>query len=641
MPECAGATLPMMLTMERVALELLEYKVDALVARRDVRGGVADMWQLHDAISRGQSALTTNERERFVEVARRLRAVADMPTRGTAARASLFALTLDGGGEDDSTLAAEEPPAQRDRDVPPEIRAEQSVLQRLAERVWWEELDDLVLRLAASWRAERDRVTPRLVYATLRNLHRYAEDPAFASDANLRTFKVRQPLPEREDPLISLSDVDSLAELARELIDLVMTLGHGGGAFPQLEIPESGALPYVRQALHSVARDPWAGKLSPIVRRGASSSELRTALEVLARERLPEHQKAVQRADLERRLAETLAFERHQRDSFQRDVQRAVGAASALAERLQRHLPERVGGRASGPRLSGGVIGGLNPALRWEKVPAGAQAVTLRVTTPVRFTIGGHQIAVVGSGASRTLFADETPFELESHMDVKVERGRLLVDVEGDYVHLRYRDEGHSLAKRMAEGLVVFFVLSHEEHERLLTVMQSLASLPSGAPDEVVRQAVARIGQVTARAPQRRDAVEGLLRGAVKATDLELDDNVVLALADRVMTALTVEPVDLAGLLARESDGESAVYQLTGEPVTVTFKKVKLTIRQYRGRKETQDQLVVVLPGHVIGSIDDVLVEPVAGGTLICARGEGEVAVLYLPERSVVTLLPT
>jgi hypothetical protein len=626
-------------SIESVALELLEFKIDALVARREVRGGVPSLWELHDLVSQGQVTLGTEERERFVDVARRLRAVAELPTRGHAGRPDLFMLTLDGGGDDEeAVLAVQEsvPP----REMSPEVRAEQAVLQRLAERVWWEELDDVVLRLSASWRAERDRVTPRLVYATIRNLHRYSEEPGFAADASLRSFTVRQPLPEREDPLISLSDVDSLSELARELIDLVMNLGHGGGRFPELELAESGALPYVRQALLTVARDPFAGKLSPIVRKGPTSKELRTAVQMLAKERLPEHQKAVQRADLERRLAETLAFERHQRQAFQRDVERAVAAATALVERLQRALPSRVGGRAPGPRLTGGVIGGASPALRWEKVPTGAQAVTLRLTSPVRFTIGGHEVAVMGSGASRTLFADEVPYDLEPHMDVKVTRGRLLVDVEGEYVHIRFRDEGRSLATRIAEGLVAFFVLSHDQHEALMSVMQSLVDIPTGAPDAVIRRAVARVGQITARAPQRREATEGLLRGAARAAGTALDENVIHALGERIFTALTVEPVDLAGLLGRETDSEGAVYQLSGEPITVTMKRLKFTLRQYRGRKDALDQLVVVLPGQVIGSFDELLVEAVAGGTLICARGEGDVAVLYLADRPIATPQP-
>jgi hypothetical protein len=621
------------MAIESMALELLEFKIDALVARKQVRGGIVSMWQLHDIVSRGATALDTEERERFQEVARRLRAVGDLPTRGSVARTDLQSLRLD-GDQDDGVLAVDDGPEPPEMSA--EVREEQATLQRLAERVWWEELDDVVLRLSAAWRAERDRITPRLVFATLRNLHRYAEDTSFPTDVNLRAFKVREPLPEREDPLISLSDIDSLSELARELIDLVMSLGHGRGTFPQLEVPEASALAYVRQALTAVASDPYAGRFSPIVRRGSTSKELRTALQEIAKERLPEQQKAVVRKELDARLAEVLSFERHQRQTFQRDVAHTLAAAAAVVDRLERHLPGRVGGRAPGPRLAGGVLFAVNPALRWEKVPTGAQAVTMRVTAPVRFTIGGHEVAVMGSGASRTFFVDEKPHALEPHMDLKLDRGRLLVDLEGDYVHLRFRDEGRSLAARLAEGLTVFFVLSHERRDDILAVLRGIADIPTGAPDELVRRAIVRAGSITSRAPNRREALQGLLRGAARAASVALADNVVLAMVERIMTTLSVEAVDLAGLLDREENGEGAVYNLTGEPVTVEVGKLKLTVRQYRGRtRGAPDQLVVMLPGTVIGSFTDLLVENVAGGTLICARGDTELGVLFLRERPV------
>jgi hypothetical protein len=620
-------------SVESMALELLEYKIDALVHRRNVRGGITAMWQLHDVIANRPSGLDTEERERFAEAARRLRAIGDLPVRGSAVSGDLITLRLN--GEHDEGLLAIDEHVEAPL-VAPEVRDEQAALQRLAERVWWEELDDVVLRLSAGWRAERDRITPRLVFATLRNLQRYAEESGFATDVNLRAFKVREPLPEREDPLISLSDIDSLSELARELIDVVMSLGHGRGAFPKLEVPEANALSYVRQALVTVAQDPYAGRFSPIVRRGPTSKELRTALQELAKERLPEQQKAVLRNEIDTRLAEALAFERHQRQTFLRDVAHGVAAATAVIERLERHLPARVGGRAPGPRLSGGVLFAVNPALRWEKVPAGAAAVTLRVTGPVRFTIGGHEVAVMGSGASRTFFVDERPHELQPHLDLRLDRGRLLVDVEGDYVHLRFRDEGRSLAARLAEGLTAYHVLSHERHEDLLAVLRAITDVPTASPDEIVRRAVARAASITARAPNRRDALEGLLRGAARAARVGLPEHVILALVERIMTTLTVEAVDLAGLLDREENSIGAIYHLTGEPVTVDLGNLKLTVRQYKGRtRGAPEQLAVMLPGSVIGSFTDLLVESVAGGTLICARGEQELAVLFLRDRPV------
>ena len=618
-----------------IALELLEYKLDALVARRPVRGGVTSLWQLHGFIENGANNLSREERERFADQSRRLRAVAELPTRGSAGRENLVDLRLDGEVADANGVVLDVDVVAQP-EVDPLLEEERERLKTLAERVWWEELDEVVVGLAAAWRAERDRLTPRLVYATLRNLQRYAEKSGFASDVGLQRFKVREPLPEREDPLISLSDVDSLGELARELIDLVMSLGHGRGPLAALEVPGAGALEYVRQALLAVAHDPYAGRYSLLVRKGPSSGELRTALQELAKERLPETQKALVRRDLDARLTETLAFERNQRQMFQRDVTRCIEHAQALAERLERHLPSRVGGRAPGPRLLGGVLFAVNPALRWERVPPGAEAFTLRMVGPARFTIGGQEVALMGNGTTRTLFADGASHPLAPHLELRLGRGRLLVDVEGEYLYLRFRDEGRSLAARLAEALVAAYVLTHERGGDLMKVVVGVAGERAALPQDTVRRAVARAGEITGRAPQRRVALEGLVRGAARAAAVTLPDNLVLGLTERFLTALTVESGDLVGLIEREDGAVGDVYPVTGEPLTVEVPGLKMTVRSYRGRtRGAPDQLVVMLPGQVIGSFSDILVEGVGSGTMVCARSEQELVVLYLKDRPI------
>ena len=267
-----------MLTLERVALELLEFKVEALAKQRSVRGGIPDLWALQRAVERSASALDTAERERFTEVSRRLRALADLPTSSSRRQATdLDALRLDGEQHTgvagfDAFLETDELTAPQ---ASPEVRQEQQLLVGLAERVWRDELDEILARLAAAWRAERDRLTPRLIYTTMRNLRRHAEQRDSVLDVSLRGFRVVEPLAEPEDPLVSLSDLDSLAEVGRDLVQLILTLGGPASPFPRLEIPPAQALPFVRHAMTTVAQDPYAGRLSPIVRRGPTTKELR------------------------------------------------------------------------------------------------------------------------------------------------------------------------------------------------------------------------------------------------------------------------------------------------------------------------------------------------------------------------------
>ncbi len=619
-----------MLKLESIALELLEYKVAEYRATRQVRGGVSAMWDLFGHLTREMGSLSQAERDRLEAASQTLKLISDA-SQGSAARApDIDMLVL--GEDPDVELVEREDASEPAAAMSPEVREEQAVLQRLARRVWWEQVDEFVMRVAAGWRAERERQTARVMFGTLQNLQRNSVKKTFAQDVNLRGFEVLETIPEFNDPLVSLSDLDSLAEIVRDLINTIMTLGKPGSTYADLEVRESNALAFLRQAALAVAQDPYAGKLSLVEHKGPSSKQLRLAIQEIAKERLPEGQRGAHRRELEKRLAETLAAERNQRQMFQRDVMQFTDLVHAFFDRLADYLPTSVGGRASGPQLEGGVLFAVNPALRWEAVPPGATALTVHLMGPVRFELAGKEIAVMGTGPSRSLFVEDREVPLQDRMVLDLDRSRLTVFHEGDYVHFRYREQGGSLAVRLAEALVVLFVLGDRQRDDLLTVLKVLAGSVQGEPQDLVSRAVARANQVSARAPSRRQAVEGLLRGAARAAGVALDDNAVLGLVQRFVDAMTVDPNDLTQVLESVPGAESNVYQLTGEPLTVDLGGQKITVRQYRGRgREAQESLVAMLPGQVLGSFTDYLIAPMGGGTLALVRGEQELAVLHVP----------
>ena len=613
--------------VEALALELLEYKVEEYVAKRQVRGGVKSMWDLLELLTRERERLTNEQRGRLDQVTASLQAAGGGPAPAPVPTVDIDSLVL--GAEPDVELAEEEALA-RPPDTPEE-REEHAVLQRLARRVWWDELEGFVQQVAASWRSQRDRYAARIAYATLQNLRRNVARPTFVRDASLKGFKVVEPIPSLGDPLVSLSDVDSLAEIARELINLIMTIGKDGGALPEVAVPESQALQYVRQAALLVAADPYAGRTSPIDTRMPSSKQLRLAIQELNRERLPEEQKAAQRRELERRLAEALQQERNERLAFHRDAAMLQDVVHTFFERLADYLPTSVGGRASGPQLSGGVLFGVNPALRVESISPAATEITVRLVGPVRLSMGGHDFAFSGAGASRVLFVDDQEVDLSGAAVVQLGRERLAVFREGDYVHLRLRDEGRSLALRLAEALVVLHVLTSPKREDLLTVAKVIANTVRGEPQELVVQAMNRANQISARAPDRRQALMGLWRGAARAAGVDLDNATVEGLVQRIMDAVTMDPGDVDGALARAQADETSFHTLTGEPLTVELAGQKITVRQYRGRtRGSQESLVAMLPGQVLGSFTDYLLAPLGAGTLLFVRGESDLAVLHL-----------
>src|SRR5690606_13842814 len=127
-------------------------------------------------------------------------------------------------------------------------------------------------------------------------------------------------------------------------------------------------------------------------------------------------------------------------------------------ERLADYLPTKVGGRAGGAQLEGGVLFGVNPALRADHIGPATTDVTVRLVGPVRLSLQGHDFAFAGVGAARTLFVDGREVDLSGSTVVQLGHERLGVFREGDYVHLRLRDEGRSIAVRLVEALVVLHV---------------------------------------------------------------------------------------------------------------------------------------------------------------------------------------
>lgn len=615
-------------SLEAIALELLEYKVAEYRAKRTVRGGMASLWDLVALLSRDQDRLDAAGRRRFTELTSSLSQLAEKPAGTTVP--SLNALVI----EDETVVefAEEEPqaPPVKLAGTPLE-REEHAVLQRLARRVWWDDLEEFVQRVAATWRAEQGRGTARLVFATLQNLNRNADRSTFGQDVNLRGFRVLEPIPGLRDPLISLSDVDALAEIVREMVNLIMTIGKAGNPLPALEIPESGAFGYVRQAALSVAADPYAGRFSPEGANDVSSAQLKLAIQELVRDRLPEDEKAKQRRELERRLIEVSSRERNERQTFQQEVTTFKLQVETFFDRLAEYLPTSVGGRASGPQLEGGVLFGANPILRWEKVPPDASAVTIRMVGPVRLTLAGHDLAIAGVGGQRTLYLDGQELELEGTNALKRNRTRVATYREADYVHVRIRDLEKSLAARLADALVATYVVTSQQSEELLATLKVLANNVRGEAQEVVAQAITRAAVVSSRAPDRRQALIGLVQGSARAAGVGLLEQTVTGLVERMLATMEGEQQDLDVVIKDSGADAYDVQTLTAEPMSFDVGGLKLTVRQYRGRGvEAQESLVAMLPGQVLGSFTDYLITPRPEGTYVFARGDEEVAVLFL-----------
>jgi hypothetical protein len=116
---------------------------------------------------------------------------------------------------------------------------------------------------------------------------------------------------------------------------------------------------------------------------------------------------------------------------FQRDVARCGSTCRRWSSGSSVTCPARVGGRAPGPRLMGGVLFAVNPALRWERVPPGRRGLHAAHGRSGSLHDRRSRGRPDGHGDDAHALRRRHLAPLAPHLDVRVGRGRLLVDVEG------------------------------------------------------------------------------------------------------------------------------------------------------------------------------------------------------------------
>ncbi|MEX2536208.1 MAG: hypothetical protein WD273_11495 [Trueperaceae bacterium] len=618
-----------MLKLEQVALELFEYKVEETGARRVVRGGLAGVWELYGHLQRQQSLLDPEEKRRLELAARALHRMSEAGKPRAAKVEDFSQLRLEEIGSnaisEAELLAAIAPAPENSAEG-----AEQLALQRLAGKVWRVDLTRFVRRIASGLRAERDRYTARLLYAAHRNLGAYVATEGSRGDADLQRFEVSEPIPNHDDPFFSATDVDSLGELVRETIDCAVRLADPHGPFRSLGVREGDELSTLHAFTRAVAADPYAGRPGLLEQRGPTSQQLRIAIQELGKERLRDEERLSQRRQLEERLQRVLAYERQQRQVFHHDVERFTDLVDAFFERLGRYLPRSVGGEARTPRLPGGVLFAVNPALRVENVDPQVSAATIRLKGPTRLWVGGLELSISGTGFGQKLYLRGEEHPLADELAIACERKWLYAFKEGEYLHLKVEDEGRSTAVRVAEAAVMLQVLVSPQKEELLAVLQVLTNSTVGEPGELVHASLETLAGLTGKAPDRLVAIQGFIRGSARAAVVSLSDEIVLALADGLQRAMTVDPSELTELLEEIDLDELSVHTLTGEPLAIEVASFTLTVRQYRASGAgIKESLVVMLPGQALGTFDEYLIEPLGDGLLVCVKGEQELVVGY------------
>ena len=633
---------------DATALELFEYKVKDLTAEREPIGGVASVQALYDYLS--QRPLSADMQRRFVAASGAfMRFTSSKHLEISGFDTSLFN-NADNGAEAESeplsfdelelgTSVAEEAAKQVLATeaailLSPAEREEQRILKNLAKRVWWAEVERALGRMAATYRAERERYTARLLYGVLRNLARYAQSDTFTQDPTLVHFEVTESVLERSDPLYSFSDIGSVTELLLEFTHTALNFKGPKSPYRKLSLDETQTLTYLRRLTLAVARDPYAGRLSSLPAHDMSAQQLRQSLQALGREPLSEGERAAQRSALEVRLQAALERERAQRSLFERDVAAFARAAELFFGQLEQHLPKRVGGEMDEPRLAGGVLFAENSALNLTSVARSAATLSVRLKGPVRFSLAGLDVAVIGAADAWTLVLEGQERSLTQGVRAKglhleVMNKRVAAFLEEDYLYLEVREDVRSLPTLVAEALAVYTTLRLGLSELLRTAV----GVPEGELRETAKRSLAQLRRLLASAPDKRRALEGLCQGAAKASGTLFVGSTKEIFLHHLHLAITSPEEDLIASL------KGVRQQLLDEPLNLRVAGQPLSVRRYQERSlDKRQSVVVMVPGAPLGALSDYALFDIAGGTLLCALAAGEFAAIYLEGETAQTL---
>ncbi len=669
--------------VEHLALELLEYKTQDLVAGKTLGSDAIPVKVLYTYLNKMRVKLSASEKQRLLAVQKQLKARAKAKKTGTStlsqhvsqpvsqpdqraakafdlasfatefdtesdadaesdtARRQAGEIDLFGGFDDDEpqnqpapTATAPTKPKRIIRLSDAELQ-EQETLKQLAQHVWWDGINQRLQNLAMTYRAEPNRHTVRLVYATLRNLALFSKLPAFAKDPALQSFKVKKPIPEYSDPLLSLNDLESLTALMSDMVTTILDFKDPRETYSALDIDEHEVLPYMRRLALAVASDPYAGKLSLVPSKDVTSGQLRMAITQLEREPLGEAVKREQRQQFEARLKEALHQEKNQHEMFDRDVQTYTRAMNDFFDTLEGLLPQRVGGRCKTPQLSGGVLFAENPALRLDTVPPDAKSVTLRLKGPTRFQLAGIDIAISGSaqrGWHVLVKNREEPLSSPTHIDL--EGARLNVFEKNGYVHAVVQHHDRPLHTLIAESMAVYQVMRAAQNKHTAHVIGMATGITPDSSDNA-RQAVRRLLELSNNAHDRSKAVKGFLLGAARVVgQQDADKDALNSIVVAMQLTMDAPNMQLAEVVQNVDPQRTALYTLGSKPVKVNVAGQPLTVRKYQARvygHDLPESVVVMAPGRPLGSFNDYMLQPLSGGIAIFVRASHELAVLHLP----------
>ena len=651
-----------MMSLEKLSLELLEYKIEDIQAGRKIKGGLDSAWELYDFLLKGEYMLEQAENYKLAKFGEILKAQIAMLAKARSTSVDLkssFEKLMTESFPDiqrsqfgnkavadfdellstDTTVASpsfdhaidwfDEALATKELSSNPEFVAEQKILQNLALKLWWHDLDNQLQNLAIFYKLEPDLLTARLLYALLRNFEHYSNQKGFADDIELEKFRVVFPITKKDDPLAILDDIETIKDLNKRLIKMIFNLSSESGDFIKLKLDSVKSIDYFEKMALKIADNPFS-ESSPSQRQSKlSSADVKIAMQDLINSKsVLEDERKRQLKVLDKRYRELRDFELAKNDRENREKIYFSKVIRNYFSKLRTILFKSYGGNLDSPRLAGGVLFAKNPVLDANAIPVGAKAITVRIKGPMRFKLAGLELALMGSGNHMMIYLDGDEYPLEKQSRLSAKNKTLIALLEDSYLHLRLEDESFTLVEQLARGLVLLKILSSEYSKELLQVLKIISLSANDSPYTIVEAALGRFKQFSSKAPSTRPVVEGLIRAAVKSQNIELPENVILSIVQTILNALTSESKDFDIVLESANHSEIKLIEMSSDALNIYIDNQDLGLRRYRSSIRPE-YIAVLSANKFLGSFSTMMIKPFSTGSIMLIKHANEIAILY------------
>jgi hypothetical protein len=623
-------------------VELYEYKVDDMINARVPRGGQRSLRELRDLLASAPLAGATLRRFRLADralrgkpeiVTEKTEVLSEEPQPETNLEMSFAASDTEiaamGGFETVDVNEAS-------------IDEEGMTLRALADAAWRAEFSEELLGQAMRLRNESGRNTTRGVFAMMQNLEQYAESSDFGHDLNLAKFRVISKVPVIDDPLATFSSPEVIENMLGDFIKKLLEMGR---EHPNLHLPTSETLAYLRRFALAVADDHRAGE--QMVTSGPGTKEIQSAMDEVRKENLSAEAKQEMLNRLSQQLNAVTNREREWQAAYQDERRALKTALEAFFVWLSERVPARWGGRAKDSGIPSKVLGAQVPSRFLESAPPDATEIAVRLLRPGYAVLDGLPVQWQTVPEGWVLEVAGAEYPLQDGLRVPAEDREVLVFVSNGYALLRSRRrEGGGLWKLLALTRCVAALLEPEDEYLALRLARAAVGYlrdrrvdaAQHSPDSAERYrsapeqtltSFARTGAEKLLERFERSTEVGFVERCFRAAAEALNEHNAAELAERlielfqeVLKPEAVEPTD--GLEVRSSS-DVLLIAYRGEPVTV-----RVMGRAFTVRTDNLGKVYAIQAGAGGQSLEDVLPQRIPGGFALLAREGLRIAIGFM-----------